>query len=239
MRYLVGTSGFSYDHWEGVFYPLGMRKNKWLSYYADFFPTVELNVTFYRLPKRESFKRWFKEVPKDFVFAAKGSRYITHIKRLKDVADSIRIFRDQLSGLGKKLEVILWQFPPQMKIDLDRFHRFVRELRKVRKRHAFEFRHESWFTDEIYKILSDHNYALCIADSPGWSSPEVVTADWLYIRFHGGQELYASEYSQRELKEWSRKITRWGKEGYIYFNNDYRGFAVKNGLYLLDLLSSL
>ncbi|HID31916.1 MAG TPA: DUF72 domain-containing protein [bacterium (Candidatus Stahlbacteria)] len=237
MRILVGTSGFSYDHWTGIFYPDNIKKNQWLGYYTEFFPTVELNVTFYRLPKKETFKKWYNEVPGDFVFALKGSRFITHIKRIKEVEDSVRIFKEQTRGLGRKLEVILWQLPPQMKVDLDRFSRFIKSLRIIKNRHAFEFRHKTWFCDEVYRILKDYNHALCIADSPDWKTPLVVTADWFYLRFHGGSELYASEYSKQELKGWAEKIKGWKRDGYIYFNNDYQGFAVKNGIELIELLT--
>lgn len=235
MTILVGTSGFSYDHWSEILYPSDLKRNQRLKFYTQSFPTVELNVTFYRLPKKETFERWHKIVPEDFTFAVKGSRYITHIKRLKDVRESVQIFKEQIAGLREKLMVILWQLPPQMKADLGRLEKFINDLKVLKVKHTFEFRHKSWFCPEVYKLLEDANYALCIADSPAGQASEILTADWIYFRFHGGKELYASEYSKKELNRWARKIEGWGRDGYFYFNNDYKGFAVENGLYFKSL----
>ncbi len=240
----IGTSGYSYKHWwNGVFYPRETPQKHWLEYYAEHFNTVELNVTFYRLPKETVFQGWYKRTPKDFRFTVKGNRYITHIKRLKDCNEPLKLFLKNASGLKQKLALILWQFHPKMKADPERLTEFC-TLLKMQKiasqiRHAFEFRHESWFCDEIYGILRNNNLALCIAHSPRWPLVESVTADFVYLRFHGGERLYGSNYSEKEMKEWAAKARGWleeGKDVYAYFNNDAQGFAVKNALSLHQLI---
>lgn len=242
----IGTSGFNYGHWaDGVFYPQGLAAAKWLSFYASKFNSVELNVTFYRLPERSTFEKWYKETPDNFVFAIKGSRFITHVKKLNNANDSVKLFFDNAAGLGQKLKIVLWQFGANFKINLERFGSFCDLLRKnkIAKNlsHAFEFRHESWFRDEVYGILKKHNFALCIAHSRAWPSEEVVTANYVYLRFHGGKILFTSNYSKKELVAWASKIKKWmgeGKDVYAYFNNDAMGFAPKNALTLHNLVLS-
>jgi uncharacterized protein YecE (DUF72 family) len=240
----VGTSGYNYGHWGGgVFYPPELPQREWLEYYARHFSTVELNVTFYRLPALPVFQGWKKRTPARFAFAVKGSRYITHIKRLKDCREPIMLFLKNASGLGRKLNVILWQLHPGMKCDSSRLENFCsmlkRSVRGRRIRHAFEFRHPSWFCDEVYGLLHSFNHALCIADSPIWPRVEAVTADWIYLRFHGGRALYGSNYSDGELGEWAAKARAWlaaGRAVFAYFNNDAHGFAVRNALRLRELI---
>lgn len=240
-KIFIGTSGYSYTHWgEGVFYPEGLKENKWLEYYCRFFNTVELNVTFYRLHQKNVFKGWNKRTPKDFLFVAKGSRYITHVKKLKDINEPlIRLF-DLLKELREKLGVVLWQFPPGMKVDIKKLDNFCEKISKYKIRHAFEFRHPSWFNEEIYCLLKKYNFSLCIAHSPYWPLVEVVTSDFVYLRFHGGESLYGSNYSEKELKSWANKAKIWLSKGldfYAYFNNDAYGYAVKNALRLKELLT--
>jgi uncharacterized protein YecE (DUF72 family) len=232
----IGTSGFNYEHWSsGVFYPKGLPQSKWLEYYAKYFDTVELNVTFYRLPTEKTFESWYKKTPKNFHFAIKGSRFITHVKKLKDVKDSIRYQTENSAPLKEKLSVILWQLAPNFKTNPKRLEDFIQLLPKGR--HAFEFRHESWFCPEIYDILKENKAALVLADSPSWPYHEEITADFIYLRLHGGQSLYSSNYSDKELKAWADKIKKWLKKNdiYIYFNNDARGFAIDNAKKLKDL----
>jgi len=240
----IGTSGYTYGHWGGgVFYPADVPQRDWLEYYAHHFCTVELNVTFYRLPERSVFTRWRTRTPGRFAFALKGSRYITHLKRLKYCEVPLGLFFTNASGLGQKLRVVLWQLPPMMKADVGRLADFCASLRSSaparRIRHAFEFRHPTWFCEEVYACLRENNHALCMAHSPYWTLGDVTTADFTYLRFHGGERLYGSTYSDTELDAWASRIEGWlreGKDVYTYFNNDASGFAVRNALRLRELI---
>ncbi|HDP69753.1 MAG TPA: DUF72 domain-containing protein [Actinobacteria bacterium] len=242
----VGTSGFNYKHWsDGVFYPKGVSQRKWLEYYAEYFNTVELNVSFHRLPKESVFEGWYKRTPENFIFVSKGSRFITHVKKLANCDDSIELFFNNAKGLKEKLEVVLWQFPPNFHINVERLQKFCELLIKneVAKsaRHAFEFRHESWFCDEIYEILKKHNFSLCIAHSKRWSFEQITTASYVYMRFHGGEVLYGSDYSNEELKDWATRAKKWLSENrdiYAYFNNDAYGYAVYNAKKFKELISA-
>jgi uncharacterized protein YecE (DUF72 family) len=241
----IGTSGYNYRHWwSGVFYPGEMPQKQWLEYYARHLSSVELNVTFYRLPDTSVFRSWRARTPPSFTFAIKGSRYLTHIKRLKDCRESLARFVRNASALKEKLHVVLWQLHPRMVADLVRLAAFCDLLSSSaaarRIRHAFEFRHESWFCEEVYNLLREHTCALCIADSPHWPRREIVTADSVYLRFHGGERLCGSNYADEELMEWAAKARTWLNEGndvYAYFNNDAQGFAVRNALRLRELIA--
>jgi uncharacterized protein YecE (DUF72 family) len=243
-RVFLGTSGYNYRHWwNGVFYPRTLLQKGWLEFYSQFFDTVELNVTFYRLPNRKTFEDWYQRTPGDFLFSIKGSRFITHIKRLRDCQEPLEAFFDHAQGLSEKLNVILWQLPPTFKLNLGRLGEFCSLLGDISSanplRQAFEFRHESWFCSEVYGLLEEHNFSLCLAHSSVLPHVERTTADFVYIRFHGGESLYGSDYSEGELRDWSKRIGGWLKEGldvYSYFNNDAFGFAVKNASALRELL---
>lgn len=241
----VGTSGYNYPHWRERFYPAGLPARRWLNYYATRFNTVELNVTFYRLPDARTFAGWYARTPAGFLFALKGSRLVTHLKRLENVDDAISKFFHAAGELREKLGVVLWQLPPGLHANTARLAAFCGLLytNPVARntRHAFEFRHQSWFVPEVYRILSAHNFALCIADAPRWPSAEEVTADFVYLRFHGGRRLYASCYTEDELASWARKVVRWlgeGRDVYAYFNNDAEGHAVANAETLHGLARS-
>lgn len=241
----IGTSGYNYHHWgNGVFYPSELPESKWLEFYAEYFNTVELNVTFYRLPTEKTFESWYKRTPDHFLFAIKGSRFITHIKRLKDCRQPLELFLDRASFLQEKLGIILWQLPPRFKVNKERLKEFSLLLSKLplskRIPHAFEFRDESWFCNEIFNILKEFNFSLCIAHGSGLPIQEKVTSKIIYIRLHGGEILYGSNYSESELKKWAEKIKSWhdkGKTIFVYFNNDAYGFAVKNAMTLKKILS--
>lgn len=241
-KVFVGTSGYLYRHWaDDVFYPKDLKTNEWLQYYCQFFKTVELNVTFYRLPTKEAFRGWFKKTPADFHFAIKGSRFITHIKRLKDADRPLKLFLNRASGLKEKLDVVLWQLPPKFKVDIERLNKFIRALSRYKRfRYAFEFRDETWLIQKVFCVLADFNIALCIADWPSFSIELPQTANFLYLRRHGtGAWLYSGNYSVAQLKGDATRIRGWLKEGkdvYIYFNNDARGYAPKNARTLLDIL---
>lgn len=239
----TGTSGYNYDHWsDGVFYPKRLPQKKRLEYYCKFFDTVELNVTFYRLPKEDVFSNWYKRTPSSFMFSLKGSRFITHIKRLKDPSESLRLFFSRIALLKDKVDVILWQLPPRFKIDKERLSKFVSSLGQILKseiRHTFEFRDESWICRDVSDILGDNNIALCMADWPPFNNDLPLTADFVYIRRHGVSGRYSSCYSKRELQNDAKRIKAWlkkNKDVYIYFNNDACGYAVENAMTLKELM---
>jgi uncharacterized protein YecE (DUF72 family) len=232
----VGTSGWNYRHWREIFYPPGLKQADWLPFYAESFDTVEINATFYRLPKPEYVERWAAEVPEGFTFALKGSRYLTHVKRLGQTGESIDRYFDLMERLGKKAGPVLWQLPPNMKRDDDRLGRFVSAL-PGGWRHAFEFRHPSWFEQGVYDILERAGAALCIPDHPDRPCDLVLTAAWTYFRFHLGSE--DGLYSAAELRHWSGVINEFSAEGadiYAYFNNDQEGYALRNARELLELV---
>jgi len=234
----VGTSGWNYPHWaDGVFYPRGLPKNKWFEFYADLFNSVELNVTFYRLVREETFENWYKRSPEDFYFVAKGSRFISHIKKLSDPAQSLRLFFNNAAGLKEKLAAVLWQLPPNFKKNLSRLELFLRLLKKRHTRQVFEFRNSSWFDEETIGLLKQYNACLCIADSDRFPCVKEITSDFIYLRFHGRGTLYSSEYKDSELKSWAAFAkAQKNKEIYAFFNNDAQGFAVKNAVRFRQLL---
>ena len=227
----IGTSGFSYKHWgNGVFYPQGFPPREWFNFYASQFDTVEINSTFYRLPKIEVFEGWYKKAPKDFVFVLKGSRFISHVKKFKDPKEPWEVFYQRAKTLKEKLGPILFQTPPSWKRNVKRLEGFL-EIVPGTVRFAFEFRHPSWFDEEVYGVLKRFNACLCFVSSPDWPTAEILTADFVYVRFHGEEKLYASNYSDEKLKKWAEKFKKWlkkGKDVYAYFNNDALGYAPQN-----------
>jgi uncharacterized protein YecE (DUF72 family) len=230
----IGCSGFNYTHWKSIFYPEGLPQKQWLEYYQTVFSTVELNVTFYRLPLASSFERWYQTTPADFVFAIKGSRYITHLKRLLDPEEPLKLFFERAQPMKEKLQVILWQFPPGFKINLERLNNFCRALKEYPARHTFEFRHESWITDELIALCKEQKMSLCMADYPEFVNDLPVTSDFVYIRRHGAKG-HDGNYSTEFLRQDAARIKKYMKEGkdvFIYFNNDAYGFAPKNALEL-------
>lgn len=227
-----------YDHWgDGVFYPGDLPKNKWLDYYQRYFDTVEINNTFYHLPKVEAFKNWHKAVPPKFVYAVKANRFITHIKRLNKAKDSVNLFMSRAKLLKENLGPILYQLPPRWKANPERLGDFVKYLPK-KYINVFEFRDTSWFNDEIYSILKKNKLNFCIYSMPGVDCPSVVTGPVVYIRMHGGTILYGSNYADSELKDLAEQVKEFQKKKltvYVYFNNDAYGYAVKNALRLKEL----
>jgi uncharacterized protein YecE (DUF72 family) len=232
----IGTSGWHYGHWAGPFYPADLPKDKWLQYYAQYFDTVELNNTFYHLPKEQSLKRWRTITPKNFVYAVKASRYITHIKKLKGTSEELARFLDLAVLLGRKLGPILYQLPPSLHKDLARLESFVEILPK-KKTAVFEFRNESWYCEDTYKLLDKFNVGFCIHDLSGLESPRVVTGDVIYVRFHGTTGRYSGCYSKAQLRDWARWLKDRAKDVrgiYVYFNNDACAYAVRNAKELKD-----
>ncbi|MBM4322092.1 MAG: DUF72 domain-containing protein [Deltaproteobacteria bacterium] len=243
-RIFIGTSGYNYPHWwNGVFYPSDLPQRKWLEFYAEYFNTVELNVTFYRLPKKEVFEGWYKRTPKGFSFVIKGSRFITHIKRLKDCREPLSLLFDNASPLKEKMGAVLWQLPPRFNFQKETLEEFCVLLSTLPRskllRHAFEFRDESWFCQDVFRILEEFKFSFCIAHGSGPPLIDRITGDFVYLRLHGGEVLHGSSYSEKELKGWAEKIEGWmkkKKDVFVYFNNDAYGSAVKNGLTLKKLV---
>lgn len=238
-KHIIGCSGFMYDGWRGVFYPEELPQKKWLSFYVEKFDALELNVTFYRLLKKEAFERWYKETPQNFSFSLKGSRFITHVKKLKDVELPLSTFFNTTAPLVEKLEVVLWQLPPNLKANLKVLKEFIEALKPYPVRYAFEFRHKSWITNKVFKLLSASNIAICMADWPAFIDDLPLTADFVYIRRHGKGGSYSTYYTTEELKKDAKRIKAYMKQGkdvYIFFNNDAFGYAPKNALELKAIL---
>jgi uncharacterized protein YecE (DUF72 family) len=243
----IGTSGYNYPHWwNGIFYPTHLPQRKWLEFYAESFDTVELNVSFYRLPSKEVFQGWYHRTPKGFSFSLKGSRLITHFKKLQECREPLSLLLDHASPLKEKLGVVLWQLPPRFRFQKERLEEFCVLLSTLPRsrllRHAFEFRDESWFCREALQALEEFNFALCVAHGSGLPYLEASTSEFIYLRLHGGETLYGSNYSDQELAEWADKVRGWRKKGktvFVYFNNDAYGFAVKNASLLRKMLSPL
>jgi uncharacterized protein YecE (DUF72 family) len=234
----LGTSGYVYRHWrKGVFYPSSLPAREELAYFAERFNTVELNNPFYRLPTEEMFRRWREVTPNQFHFAVKASRYITHIKRLREVSGELALFLERADHLGHKLGPILFQLPPNQQIDTGRLRDFLVLLSRER-RWVLEFRHPSWHTPEVYQLLSDHAVALCIPVGGGLYPDRVTTAPFTYLRMHRGQEP-AGGFTTEELISWAaqiRGLRSAGTEVYVYFNNDWGGFAIRDAVKLRELL---
>ncbi len=233
----IGTSGWNYNHWRGVFYPEELAQKKWLEYYCTHFDTVELNNSFYRLPEKKTFETWRNQTPDGFAFSVKASRYLTHIKRLREPEEPLERLMDRASGLSEKLNIVLYQFPPRWNLDLERLEQFLKILPK-HPRSAFEFRDESWQCEEVWSLLSKYGVAYCVMDSPGLPLHLRTTCGYSYIRMHSGGD--EGNYTDDHLREWAGYATDMMGKGdvYIYFNNDYKGFAVKNALKLRDMLQS-
>jgi uncharacterized protein YecE (DUF72 family) len=233
----VGTSGWSYDHWVGPFYPEGLPSDQRLAHYAGRLATAEINNTFYQLPSQETLAHWREAVPEDFVFAAKASRYITHMKKLKDPADTVPTYLERMSTLGPKLGPVLFQLPPRWHQNSERLAAFLDRLDRLddTRRWVFELRDQSWLTDTTLEILKQHNVAFCIYELDGFITEPKVTADFVYIRLHGPDGAYQGRYEDPALDAWARRIRDWlgqGLDVYCYFDNDEAGYAVQNALAL-------
>jgi uncharacterized protein YecE (DUF72 family) len=234
----IGTSGYVYRHWrKGVFYPAGLRARDELAFYTSRFSTVELNNSFYRLPTAEMFLRWREATPPDFQFAVKASRYITHIKRLGNVEDELALFMERAVQLGPKLGPVLFQLPPNQQAEITRLGDFL-ALLPTGHRWVLEFRHPSWHTREVYRLLSHYEAALCIPVGGGLDPDRITTAPFTYVRMHRGQEPTGG-FTAHELRSWTSQVqslSRAGKDVYLYFNNDWEGYAVRDAVTLRELL---
>ena len=238
----IGTSGYHYRHWVGTYYPAGIKSGEMLPHYLRDFDTVELNNTFYQLPNESTFDSWRKCTPDDFLFAVKGSRFITHMIKLKDAQRGLTNFMPRAERLRGKLGPILWQLPPRWKLNLGRLEEFLAAL-PPKHQYTFEFREESWMTDEVLELLRQYNAAFCIYELAGYHSPIELTADWTYIRLHGPTHFkYQGSYTDEQLAAWADRIRRWSrklKSIYVYFDNDDSAYAVDNAITLKKMLGRL
>jgi uncharacterized protein YecE (DUF72 family) len=228
MTYLLGTSGWSYPDWKGRFYPEDLPQRKWLPFYAEHFNTVEINMTFYRFPRPETLKGWLDKTPSNFTFTLKANRQITHYKKLQDVKGDLRYFYLLADSLQERLGCILFQLPPSLTKNMDLLQDFLSHLSSSHK-NVIEFRHESWFSEDVYSLLRSHKVIFCVVSSPELPDHIVETAKTSYFRFHGRIGWYKYNYTDEELKEWAEAIKKTkSKECFIYFNNDYHAYAVAN-----------
>ncbi|MDD5448816.1 MAG: DUF72 domain-containing protein [Actinomycetota bacterium] len=239
-KFYIGTSGFHYLHWVGPFYPPCAKPDEFLSHYASFFDTLEINNSFYRLPEEKTLVEWREKVSPDFVFSVKASRYITHMKKLKEVGEPLGNFIRRVGTLGEKLGPILFQLPPRWKVDVERLESFLEELPRGRGRgYAFEFRDTSWFHPGVYQALERFGCSFCIYELSGVRSPNVLTADFAYVRLHGPGGAYEGKYTKKALSGWAEIFSGWVEEGrdvYCYFDNDQFGYAVENAIELKSML---
>lgn len=238
----VGCSGWNYRGWSGDFYPAKLPARRWLEHYSERFATVEVNSTFYRLARPEAVRQWVEQTPADFLFAVKASRYLTHVKRLSNIVEGSARFYASIAPLvdAGRLAAVLWQLPETFRRDEDRLGEALAAL--PGGRHAFEFRHSSWFVDEVYALLRAHDAALVIGDHPERPFQTLEsTAGWRYLRLHYGRLGRRGNYSGRELEHWAQRLHGWRSESelFVYFNNDWEGFAPRNAMWLQRRLVAL
>ncbi len=234
----IGTSGWVYPHWRGLFYADDLAQRCWLTHYTSCFDTVEINNSFYRLPSAAAFSAWHEQAPEGFLYAVKASRFLTHMKKLKDPEPSLELFFDRANHLRNHLGPVLYQLPPRWKLNLDRFERFLAAL-PAAKTHVVEFREPSWLVDDAFRLMERYGVAHCIHDMGSLDIPLRLTAAFAYIRFHGGRS-HGGSYEMPFLEEWARRIQDWSGRGipvYAYFNNDVGGHAVTNATTLKQLVS--
>ena len=229
----IGCSGWQYKHWRGDFYPAELPQSRWLEYYAQCFDTVEINNTFYRLPEAATFAAWRRRAPPRFVYAVKASRFLTHMKKLKDPEAPLDLFFSRAERLGPSFGPVLYQLPPRWPVNLQRFETFLKALPRSR-RHAVEFREPSWYSDEVFALLGRHRVALCLHDMTGSASERLAVGPFVYVRFHG-TEKYSGSYSNAMLESWAEWLAerlRAGVPVYAYFNNDVGGHAPRDAVRL-------
>lgn len=237
----IGTSGWSYKHWKDAFYPHKLPSTKWLPYYADIFSTTEINASFYRLPSEESVLKWAAQVPDNFLFCPKMSRYLTHMKKLREPDEPLERFFSVFHHLKKKLGPVLIQLPPRLAFHYDIAEHFYNLLKKKYKPYEFvmEVRHDTWLQEESLTLMTKYGIGLVISESGDmFPYSEMITAKNIYVRFHGPAELYASSYSDKALESFAEKFKKWVKDGHevwAYFNNDIGAHAVGDAQRLIEL----
>jgi uncharacterized protein YecE (DUF72 family) len=245
----VGCSGWNYPAWRGEFYPPGVPPRQWLAHYAAHFDTAEANGTFYRLPEYDTFAAWAAQTPAGFTMAVKASRFLTHLKRLRDPEEPLRRLFEHAAGLGVKLGPVLYQLPPQMRVDRARLATFLAALPRHlpgrprrRLRHVVEFRDPTWYSDDVFQLLRDHDVALCLHDKRGSEWTTALPGRCLYVRFHGTSGDYRGSYGATALDRWARRLAAaWqaGQDVYAYFNNDPGATATRNALSLRRRVAAL
>jgi uncharacterized protein YecE (DUF72 family) len=239
----IGTSGWSYKHWKGIYYPPKLATTKWLSFYAQTFSTTEINASFYRLPTQETVIKWMEQVPEGFVFCPKISRYLTHMKKLKEPEEPLERFFGIFEPMKKNMGPVLIQLPPFLKFNYETAEHFYQLLKK--KYHNYEFvmevRHDTWLAEESLTLMTKYDIGIVISQSGNrFPYSEMVTAKNIYIRFHGPEELYASSYSNKMLNEFGKKFKGWIKQGHViwtYFNNDIHGYAIEDAKKLIEIMA--
>lgn len=235
----IGSSGFYYEHWKNRFYPQNIKTKDFFAYYQKHLSTVEINNTFYKLPSKKVILHWENEANKDFIFSLKASRYITHIKRLKESKKHLSLFLNRIKHLKPHLGPILFQIPPNWHLDIKRLEGFLKALDE-NYRYAFEFRDRSWLVKEVFSLLKKHKVAFCIYDLKGFQTPIEITTNFVYIRLHGPKKAYSGSYSKIALQKWAKIIKNFQKnklDVFCYFNNDENAYAIKNALVLKNMLS--
>ena len=237
MTIRIGTSGWVYNHWRGAFYPPGMSQAAWFAHYARVFGTVEINNSFYRLPSETTFDAWREQAPPGFLYAVKASRFLTHMKKLKDPEEPLRTFFRHAGRLGGRLGPVLYQLPPHWQVDLPRFEHFLSILPGDRT-HVIEFRDPSWLVEAVFRLMERHHVAHCIHDLPPLAIPLRITASPVYLRLHG-EASHSGDYAKGTLETWARRIAAWHDQGldvFVYFNNDVGGHAPRNAAALNELV---
>ncbi|MGZ5285688.1 MAG: DUF72 domain-containing protein [Flavisolibacter sp.] len=241
-RVHIGTSGWSYKHWKGLYYPDKLPSTRWLPFYANDFDTTEINSSFYRIPSETTVEKWMLQVPRHFRFCAKMSRFLTHMKKLNDPEASLEIFFSVFAPMKKMMGPVLVQLPPFLAFDFDKTEHFYKVCRQVYKEYQFvmEVRHESWLQEKSLRLMTRYDIGLVISQS-GVAFPyaERVTARNIYLRFHGPRELYASAYTDKMLEHFALLFYKWLKEGHeiwAYFNNDIHGYAPEDAKKLMMLM---
>ncbi len=235
----IGCSGWQYRHWRGRFYPRNLPVDRWLEHYAESFDTVELNNSFYRLPEADAFAAWAGRVPSDFRFAVKASRYLTHLKRLRDPAEPLDRLWGRAKRLGDHIGPMLYQLPPRWHFDAERLRTFLAAVPR-RRAQAIEFRDRSWYAPQAMELLAKGPVALCLHDMPGSASPRRPIGRMAYVRFHGPSGWYRGGYSPQFLAAWADRLVDWADRGlpvYAYFNNDIGGHAVSDAARLRELVA--
>jgi len=236
-RAYIGTSGWNYNHWVDVLYPKGLPQSQWLARYGEEFDTVEINNSFYRLPEKKTFEQWARSSPPGFTFAVKASRFLTHMKKLKDPEDPLERILSHAAGLGAKLGPILYQLPPWWKVNLERLRDFLALLPRD-TRHAFEFRDPTWQAEPVFDLLREYGAGYCVMSAPDLPLHLMATSDFAYIRMHSGGGDTEGRYTEDALQWWAERIREFlhSADVYCYFNNDYKGYAVRNAARLKELL---
>ena len=235
----IGTSGWSYPAWKDDFYS-GIAHKDWLQHCARHFTAIEINASFYRLQRKETYIQWHDQTPPDFRFALKANRYLTHNKKLIDPLKPILREREFAHALGDKLAAVLWQLPGNFKLNLNRLETFVNVLDQWQEtRHCIEFRHTSWFNQDVADTLRQHRISACQSDAADWKRWDIITTDLIYARLHGHSCTYSSSYNRTSLNKWADKMNDWMNDGldvHVYFDNDARGAAPRNAIQLLSML---